>query len=254
MGTMSDIQSSFWITIIPIIIAISGGLMAYISYFYSKKKDKFNSLFQAFNYLNANEHREARRVIYYKKKLSTSDMIVYPRIILGFDISSLTNKEEVLRRVSNDIVRDDMDQMGLMIKSNLIPEKQFLERYWKTIIDVRWLLRYDIAKRRKLRDYKDYVINFDYLTNRACCYAKQEHLLEEKWKERCNYIMIGNRIYYDADIDRAIILIDKLIAGSLGKDEAKRLKRKLQVLHDGTNIKKEGLLELEKTLNQIINV
>jgi hypothetical protein len=77
--------------------------------------------------------------------------------------------------------------MGLLIKKKLIPEKEFLERYWRTIVDCRWLLESDIANDRAARDYEDYVKNFDDLRDRACKYAEKKGLLNDKLEERCRH-------------------------------------------------------------------
>ena len=71
-----------------------------------------------------------------------------------------------------DIVRDDFDQIGLMVKSKLIPEKEFLERYWDSVLDCRKRLEKDIEAHREIRNYDDYVKNFDDLKKRAERYAK----------------------------------------------------------------------------------
>jgi len=177
---MSEVQSaltgisgilSLWV---GLVITIVGGIISFTNFFYLRKKDKFNSLFGVFNHLNDIKHREARHVLYYGAARTSS------MIILGFNAKSTD-----LKRVCKDIVRDDLDQMGLMIESGLIPEKQFLERYWKTVIDCRWYLNSDITTRRKLRDYKKYVMNFDLLRERACSYAKEHDLLGPLWTDMC---------------------------------------------------------------------
>ena len=71
-----------------------------------------------------------------------------------------------------------------------------VQRYWKTVIDCRWLLDSEIAERRRVRNYNQYVIHFDYLTDKACVYAKQNRFLDGKWANRCKYSMIEGRIQY----------------------------------------------------------
>jgi len=177
---MSDVQSPLYLSgilsiWIGLVIAVVGGIISFTNFFYSRKKDKFNSLFEVFSRLNDNRHREARRIIYYGYNKTSSI------IILGFDAPPTD-----LERACKDMVRDDFDQMGLMVETGLIPEKPFMERYWKTVIDCRWHLEADIAERRAMRGYEDYVKNFDLLRDRACNYAKRNNLLKDIWKERCS--------------------------------------------------------------------
>jgi purine-cytosine permease-like protein len=120
--------ASTFIASIGSIISI-GGIIAFIDFIYKRKRERFNSLFEAFTYLNTDKHREARRVLYYcipkkgkeMKIRKKCDIVTSTWVILGSDISSranLLNDREKLVRVSKDMVRDDMDQMGLMIKKN----------------------------------------------------------------------------------------------------------------------------------------
>lgn len=55
---------------VGVIIAVFGIIISLTNYFYTRRKDRFNSLFQTFSYLNENANREARRVIYYHDKPS----------------------------------------------------------------------------------------------------------------------------------------------------------------------------------------
>ena len=89
---MSDLASSIWMAMIPIFIGITGTVLSVINYKYNKKKDEheqrrnmFNSLFETFSYLNEGKHREARRVLYYKRKEITApiDLRASSHLILG---------------------------------------------------------------------------------------------------------------------------------------------------------------------------
>jgi hypothetical protein len=213
MWEVGPILSDEWV---GVIIAASAVFFAGTNFFYTRKKDRFNSLSQAFNYLNDLKHKEARRVLYYYSKQAEDekgerkrcDIITSLKIILGFDIpfhKALPFYKERLVRVSTDIVRDDMEEMGLMIRSKLIPEKKFLERYWPAVVDCRWLLNDNIVRRRKAREYNLYDIDFDYLTDKACKYAKKRKLISKnsEWNIRCGFKMKQGCICYHSSADRS---------------------------------------------------
>lgn len=138
--------------------------------------------------MNENANREARRVIYYhdKSNWEQEDLEISANI-MGFNKFS-TNRDALVR-VSRDIVVNNFDQIGIMIKHGLIPENVFLERYWKSIIDCRWLLNDYVAKLRKNREYPEYLKHFDELRDKACKYAWDKKLFKGEWQvkgmERC---------------------------------------------------------------------
>lgn len=209
-----NILSAAWVSAL---IAAFEAALTVTNYYYSRKKDRFNSLSQVFTYLEQAAHREARRVIYYYSPIAEKgqgpekgkgirkidDIPISARIVLGFDIPSVrphTALNEQLVRVSMDIVRNEMEQIGLMVKSKQVPEEEFLERYWKSVIDCRWLINDNIVDRRNARKYKHYDIDFDYLTIKACDYAK--NLIKGmEWENRCKYDVKDGRICYDVSRD-----------------------------------------------------
>lgn len=80
------------------VISIAGGIITYTNFFYSRRKDRFRSLSEAFNYLSCDKHREAHRVVYYctqnGAKRKGCDVVTSSKIILGFDESSETISPE----------------------------------------------------------------------------------------------------------------------------------------------------------------
>ena len=155
-----------------LIIGITGIVISLIVFFYTRKKDKLNSLFEVFKYLNEDRHREARRVLYTQDnpKISPKDKVLSSHIILGFDAIAM---DYPLVRVCEDIVRDDLNHMGLMLKRKLVPENEFLDRYSSTVLRCKEKLKYNIEKRRKVRSYRDYVKNIDYLFIKAQKYMEK---------------------------------------------------------------------------------
>ena len=116
-----------------LIIGATGVLLTLILFFYSRRKDKINSLLEVFKYLSEDRHREARRVLYTKDdpRVKPEDRILSAHIILGFDIDPIIYP---LFRLCQDIVRDDLDHMGLMLKAKLVPKNEFLGRYSTTVL------------------------------------------------------------------------------------------------------------------------
>jgi hypothetical protein len=212
---MSENLSAAWV---GVLIAFFGAALTVTNIHYSRKKDRFNSLSRVNAYLEQAAHREARRVIYYyspigekeraakgKKPPKIDDILISARIVLGFDFPSVsphTALKEQLVRVSEDIVRNDMEQMGIMVKSKQFPKEEFLERYWKSVVDCRWLINDNIVGRRNARKYKRYDIDFDNLTIEACNYAKKKDLIKgTEWEPRCDYTVKDGRICYDVSRD-----------------------------------------------------
>jgi len=142
---------------IGLLVAIFGGIISIISFFYSRKRDKFNGLSEAFKILNDNVHREARRVV------NRNEVTPASRKILGFDDDKPDDEE--VRRVCGDIVTTDMDQIGTMAQNKLFNEKIFLQRYSSSIL-MAWLqLEVKIHEQRDSRLTEDYGRNFEYLVN-----------------------------------------------------------------------------------------
>ena len=128
--------------------------------------------------MNEDKHREARRVLYTRDdtNIKREDKILSSYLIVGFDAIS---KKYPLVRVCEDIVRDDLNHMGLLLKKNLVPEDAFLERYCTTVIRLREKLGHNIERRRKVRNDKQYVKGIDYLVIRA-----QKYVNKHKYKTR----------------------------------------------------------------------
>ena len=123
-------------------------------------------------YLNENKHREARRVLYTQddKNIKLEDKILSSHLIIGFDAIS---KNYPLIRVCEDIARDDLNHMGSMLKNNLVPENEFLEKYCTTVLRLREKLSHNIDRRRIVRNDKNYVKGIDYLIVRAEKYVEK---------------------------------------------------------------------------------
>jgi hypothetical protein len=151
---------------IGLLVAVIGGILSIISFFYQRRRDKLHELSEAFKVLNDNTHREARRVVHTN--------LVTPAIknLLGFD-DDVTDSEVI--RVCGDIVETDMEQIGTMARNKLFYEKPFLERYSSSIIMEWRKLAGDVQEQRKARQTPDYRQNFEYLNNTAIKYRKKKY-------------------------------------------------------------------------------
>lgn len=83
-------------------------------------------MFEAFRYLEEDKHREARRVLYNYAQDKEIDITFS---IFG-QSKSVGNSEKMVLRVCIDIVRNGFDQIGLMIKNKMIPEKGIGKLFW----------------------------------------------------------------------------------------------------------------------------
>jgi hypothetical protein len=151
---------------IGLIIAITGGILSITTFYYNRRRDKFQGLSEAFRILNDNMNREARRVVH------TKTVTPATRKIFGFD-STVAAKS--VYRVCGDIVQTDMDQVGTMARHNLFFKNIFLQLYSSSII-IEWLrLERRIIQRRIDRNTPDYRKNFEVLKDAAIEYRKRHY-------------------------------------------------------------------------------
>ena len=151
---------------IGVLVAVIGGILSIISFFYNRKDNRLKGLSEAFQILNDNIHREARRVVHTDRVTPAS------RKILGFDN---TVDEKEVKRVCLDIVETDMDQIGAMAQNKLLIEKVFLQRY-STSIFIEWIkCEEDINSRRNGRHDQEYRKSFEDLKNLAIRYWEKKY-------------------------------------------------------------------------------
>ncbi len=150
----SDLNQTY-LPIITVIVLVASAAAALATYYYAKKAFHFNALIKAFELLNDNAHRNARIRLY---RVAGVDDPIIRRAYL----KELGVKDESLDTIipeSQNIVLADLDQMGILVKKKLVPEKEFLEVYWNTVVSC-----YDTLKNEeKIKLY----LNFKDLYDRA---------------------------------------------------------------------------------------
>jgi hypothetical protein len=90
-------------------------------------------------------------------------------------LKELGVKDEALKTIipeSQNIVLADLDQIGTLVKNRLVPEKEFLEVYWNTVVSCYKVLEED--------DKTELYVNFKELNTRSCIYMKDGVPLESE--------------------------------------------------------------------------
>jgi hypothetical protein len=157
-----------YLTIITIIVAAISAGAAWTTYHYAKNAYHFNALIKVFDMLNDNAHRNARIRLYRVNGVRDEDM---RRAYL----KELGVKDEALKTIipeSQNIVLADLDQIGTLVKNGLVPEKEFLEVYWNTVVSCYKVVEED----GKTKLY----VNFKELYDRAGTYIKNDVSLESQ--------------------------------------------------------------------------
>jgi hypothetical protein len=136
------------------------GLVVAVVYFQSRQR-KFAALIEIFKLLNGREQREARAMLFeaYRKYQETGDDSI-------FDYGLY--KEHVNRTIS------DFNEVGALVKKGLVSTNLFLDVYWNITLRSWTASRVTIHKRRVLRNYDQYMINFEKLASDAERY-KEKH-------------------------------------------------------------------------------
>lgn len=136
------------------------GLVVAVVYFQSRQR-KFAGLIEIFKLLNGREQREARAMLFeaYRKYQEKGDDSI-------FDDGSY--KEHVNRTIS------DFNEVGALVKKGLVSTSLFLDVYWNITLRSWNASRVIIRKRRAIRNYDQYMINFEILASDAERY-KNKH-------------------------------------------------------------------------------
>jgi hypothetical protein len=154
IGQTSPSSILDWVLIFSDIAAIAAiGLVVQFVYFQSRQR-KFAGLIEIFKLLNGKEQREARAMLFeaYRKYRETGDDSI-------FDDKSY--KEYVNRTIS------DFNEVGALVKKGLVSTNLFHDVYWNITLRCWNASEVIIHKRRKFRNYDDYMISFETLARDA---------------------------------------------------------------------------------------
>jgi hypothetical protein len=139
-----------WILTFSDIAGIAAiGLVVAIVYFQSRQR-KFAGLMEIFKLLNGKEQREARAMLFeaYRKYREKGDDSIFDNEFY---------KEYVNRTIS------DFNEVGALVKKGLVSTNLFLDVYWNITLRCWNASEVIIHKRRKSRNYDDYMISFEAL-------------------------------------------------------------------------------------------
>jgi len=139
-----------------------------------KEKNKREALIEVFKLLNDNAHRNARRRVH---RLRNASSIEQKREIL-YDMNAcrkddLDPKIEAIHTESKEIVKADFEQIGALVKQQLVPQDDFIEIYWHTII-LSWNDLDGEIKKMKVAN-PSYMRNFGDLKIKADEYREKNH-------------------------------------------------------------------------------
>jgi hypothetical protein len=158
---------------LPIVTAIAagaGGFVSIITYVFERRKFRLKALTEAFRLLNDVKHREARKVVYGNATVSSFEI---------FGLVGLNSKEKVscdeLNRICRDIVRSDFNEIGTLIRYNLLDGKIFIEEYYWMILKIWDLLKDEIERRRNGIGPPNYMQNLEDLYKQALEYTEKHH-------------------------------------------------------------------------------
>jgi hypothetical protein len=166
--SISENPTYLYLQIITITVAAASAIAAWATRHYARKGFHFNALIKAFELLNDNAHRNARIRLYRVAGVEN------PAERRGY-LMDLGVREDALRTIiaeSQNIVLADMDQLGALVKDGLVPEQEFLDVYWNTIISCYEVLQAE--EKTKL------FVNFEDLYRRASNYKKPNVPLEKE--------------------------------------------------------------------------
>jgi hypothetical protein len=145
-------------------IAVAIGLpISLITTYFGRRKQRMESLIEFFKILNADDHREARRMTY----------SAFKEYHCGKKGSEIFHLGKFRKYVS--MVRADMDQIGTLYHHNLFPRKIFLEAYWNTVLLCWEALRDNIESERLQRGYPTYMKYFEELKDKCKSYGRKYH-------------------------------------------------------------------------------
>lgn len=173
------------ITISAIAVVVGIGVTI-ITTRYQSMAQQTTGLIKAFDLLNGPEQRDARRRVCKAYKPHTNG-IKYSYD--DFKNETLPKKnilegiydQDPINPLQKDVerVRADLDQIGSMIKHDLIPKDAFLEAYWNTTIRCWGALEGHIACMRNDIENCHFMTNFEDLKKDVLKYWKNKHKTEK---------------------------------------------------------------------------
>jgi len=153
-----------WLGILSLIVAGIIAIVTVVTQRFHQKRHQINGLLDAFRILNTRTHRSSRKKVYelYREYKQNNDLRIFDNI------------EEV------EDVRADFDVIGLLVKSRNINEEQFLIEFGPLAYRCWNYLQKHIEAERKKRDFKPFMRNFQWLSDKADKYwAKKGHDLSK---------------------------------------------------------------------------
>jgi hypothetical protein len=184
-----------------IVVAVVAGIVAAftsgINMYYRRKQNQLTGLLAIFERLDEADQRMARRQIADAFTMHTGDSDYSPADFDSEDYKlpgeNILKHENIMRyakmqevepekmreslKLSAEKSRAMFDQIGSLVKHNLIPKHAFFEVYWNTIVRTWGALKPNIDNMRseEMLSNKDYMSNFQALVREAVKYWKTYH-------------------------------------------------------------------------------
>jgi len=195
---------------LAVYVTAAGVVVSVITYFYQREQLKSRTLLEVFKDFNLPSHREARRITYAEEEESDASYE-----LLGIRPPTTTEEREVrlkdLKRVSENIVRGDLNNAGTLIWHGLMDESVFLDEYWWIILRIWDKSKDSIEERRHSgTGALSYMRNFKELNSKAEKYARKHFP-----KDFEEYV----KKYRSDAIDRASKYFDVILKHMKEKDE-----------------------------------
>ena len=151
---------------------VAVGIAAY-SFKIGRENEKKGGLRYVFQLLDDNAHRNARRLItnlYNEKKDARKEKILR---LMGIKEEDIKRKEAIIKE-SEEIVKDDFDQIGSLITNKEIPKKDFIRIYWYEVLRCWYVLEQDIKSIRETLNDNYHMKNFEKLKDISYKYSKKK--------------------------------------------------------------------------------
>jgi hypothetical protein len=151
-----------------VIIATIGITISLITFFYQRKQLQLRGLIEVMKDLHLPAHREARNIIYHGERAISKERFG----ILGLE----PGDTEQAIKLSQDIIRNDLNNAATLIRHKLMNESIFLQEYWWIVLRTWDSLKVDILARRNINDgSSEYMLSLEKLKDKAEKYAGKYH-------------------------------------------------------------------------------
>ena len=151
-----------------VIIATIGVSVSLITFFYQRKQLQLRGLVEVVRDFHLPAHREARNIAYHGKRAISPETFG----ILGLE----PEDTDQAIKLSQEIIRNDLNNAATLIRHRLVNESIFLQEYWWIVLRTWDSLKVDILARRNAEDgSSEYMLSLEKLKDKAEKFASKHH-------------------------------------------------------------------------------